>query len=766
MSKKFKYIILSSVILLAVLLGGMAYYVSTLLSPEEIKRVAIAELEKVFPKGRVELGKIKVGVGLSAQLKVTSLSVTPKSEDFTEALFSVEDIDVRIPYLAILRGGGSVEINISEPRLAYHAAQDENNWSWTMEKKADGPAKKDQASSSDTSKSPTPGQVALPAFALQSEVNLNIKGLVVQYKLPEQSGAINIQRLVLKNMNLKTPSAFEIDSAINLVLESGTISFSTLVIGEFDLSSLINNEDLSVRSLIKIRDLRGPGFSTGGQSLNLTTSSTISPEGIIQSDISGELGSSSFKMSVLLDDGVVNVSSIDVSLLLAELMKMSGQTVANLNLQGSLFKLTGSAELNSKGLFPDLAFEVAPAASYTLNGNALTLSARGSQRNEKIELYTDVGLLGGKIETATKGVLNVNDPELDLKKMQPMDSSIVVKEIKLTRSFLQSLLYPPVTKEEQPVVKDANKKEAQEVAAPIILPRGTLTLQIENVVLDDKQLNGNGKVLVGLDRIVTDKFKFNYSEGEGSLTHTTNLVKNGEIKNTFNFQMNKLNLAGLDAFLPPVIKGVRGIFTGSAKGEVDLLTAAPPQYKIDLAVSATQGEIVGLNLSGPINQLLSTLPILQGKIPADRTYEFDESFETLLLRGKFTHQKYDINRYEFKGIDNKVEVKGEGFVSPMGTAGASQLTLTVKDNTGKISEVLQKNVGMTELPVRLVGQEFGLKPDIEYTLSRVAKSALKNEVKKRVTPEVQEKVEQKVDEQINRLKEQGKEQLNKLFRRR
>jgi hypothetical protein len=47
------------------------------------------------------------------------------------------------------------------------------------------------------------------------------------------------------------------------------------------------------------------------------------------------------------------------------------------------------------------------------------------------------------------------------------------------------------------------------------------------------------------------------------------------------------------------------------------------------------------------------------------------------------------------------------------------------ENEGKIADILQKNIGSKTLPLRLVGPGFGLKPDIQYTVSRVAKSAFK-----------------------------------------
>jgi radical SAM superfamily enzyme YgiQ (UPF0313 family) len=54
-------------------------------------------------------------------------------------------------------------------------------------------------------------------------------------------------------------------------------------------------------------------------------------------------------------------------------------------------------------------------------------------------------------------------------------------------------------------------------------------------------------------------------------------------------------------------------------------------------------------------------------------------------------------------------------------------------DNGKIGEVLQKNLGSKVLPIRLVGPGFAMKPEVQFTISRVAKSAAKTKGVEAVT---------------------------------
>ena len=122
--------------------------------------------------------------------------------------------------------------------------------------------------------------------------------------------------------------------------------------------------------------------------------------------------------------------------------------------------------------------------------------------------------------------------------------------------------------------------------------------------------------------------------------------------------------------------------------------------------------------------MLASIPMVKDKVQ-DKAIKLDGNFETLNMKGRFTNEEYAINSFTFFGINKKVEITGNGNLYPMPGGKNSSMDVNFTENEGKIADVLQKNVGTKTLPMRLVGPGFGLKPDIQYTLSKIAKSAVK-----------------------------------------
>jgi hypothetical protein len=110
----------------------------------------------------------------------------------------------------------------------------------------------------------------------------------------------------------------------------------------------------------------------------------------------------------------------------------------------------------------------------------------------------------------------------------------------------------------------------------------------------------------------------------------------------------------------------------------------------------------------------------------DKQLKIDGNFETLTMKGRFTNVLYGISIFDFIGIDKKVQVTGSGDIYPHVESGKlSSMEVNFIDNTGKISDVLLKNVGTKVLPLRVVGAGFDMKPDYNYTISKLAKGAFK-----------------------------------------
>jgi hypothetical protein len=261
---------------------------------------------------------------------------------------------------------------------------------------------------------------------------------------------------------------------------------------------------------------------------------------------------------------------------------------------------------------------------------------------------------------------------------------------------------------------------------PPKLPSLNVKLDLTKIKIDDRDFNAKFVVTTRGNVIKTEKGEILYSKGKGSFTHTTVLGKKS--KHSFAFKMENLLLDGLNAFLPPSVKGVKGEFNGNLSGDATT-SATTLNYSVDVGVQAKNGEIQGINFTDQIKGIVSKLPVLKDKMSGDKTYDIDGKFETMSLKGVFSEKEYLINDYKLTTDKKQAEIFGSGKVSPPPINGLGELDFNLKDLSGKISGPLKQNTGLDVLPMKLVGNGFSLSPDYEYTAKKVLKGGVQTKGK-------------------------------------
>ena len=103
MSKSMK-IIISLVITLLLAFAAGVFYISSQINPDEIKTLAIENIEKGLPHANVDIDKIDYSIGTSIKLSVQKISLKLKKND--KPLLMLNEVSLHIPLLAIVTGGG------------------------------------------------------------------------------------------------------------------------------------------------------------------------------------------------------------------------------------------------------------------------------------------------------------------------------------------------------------------------------------------------------------------------------------------------------------------------------------------------------------------------------------------------------------------------------------------------------------------------------------------------------------------------------------
>jgi hypothetical protein len=305
--------------------------------------------------------------------------------------------------------------------------------------------------------------------------------------------------------------------------------------------------------------------------------------------------------------------------------------------------------------------------------------------------------------------------------------------------------------EEAIAAEEASKKAAaaaiakgEPTKAAMGLPPSSINVEWSSINIGGEDFSGRGKIITSVNSIAIDNMNFKFSKGAGKLVQTMIIGKSSS-ESKFNLEMANLNLSSFKAFLPPMIENFTGTFTGKVNGTATMFkNGKPALYDVNVVADAKKGEIKKLNISDYINPILANIPVVKDKMK-DKQLKIDGNFETLTMKGRFTNVLYNIAAFDFVGIDKKVQISGSGEIYPQAGSGkTSAMEVNFVDNTGKISEVLMQNVGTKVLPLRVTGPGFDLKPDYGYTISKLAKGALKTKGEEKLKEALQKNLDKLV----------------------
>jgi hypothetical protein len=302
--------------------------------------------------------------------------------------------------------------------------------------------------------------------------------------------------------------------------------------------------------------------------------------------------------------------------------------------------------------------------------------------------------------------------------------------------------------EQNTTSKETSRAQVKEGTGSVpLIPPGEITIKMTNVKIDERPFSMNSKIFLTPSKLGLKKTTFAFSKGKGTVDATVNISKS-KTNGNFSFDLKEFDLIGLKPFLPKnVLKAITGTFSGKTDGSFSMMSSKV-KYDVFAKLSAQNGEIKGVKISDYIKPIITKIPSV-GKKYSDKVVDVDGKFKTLSLNGRFLQNKYTIKNYRFIGLGKNVDLSGNGYISPIPT-GKSEMYATYRDPNGKITKVLKKEAGTDKLMLKLKGKGFSLKPDINYTLSKLSKTAVKTQGKKQLDKFLKD--------------DKNKKKLNKLFK--
>lgn len=755
--------------------GGIFYFASTKLQPDEIKKMTIAETQKVFPKAEVLLENVEIGWGLNFNINLKKFSIKAVKDNEKIEMMSVDQLVVKVPLWAILTGSGVVEVKLDAPLMNYHEFKEGNNWTYAMGDKKAEDANKTEASSASGDAS---AASALGIFG-KSKINVKLSDVSVKYILRDSSnGQIKVSRFLVKGLNFESSTAFEIASNANFVMkDQSNISFDTIAIGEFNIADMIKDGSISSVVIVKVNNITKSGLNWKFPEITTNIDFVLKKDGEVKGKLTTTFESqnkitANFKMTKEMEISDINAEIIlkDVAAMMG-LEKMVDMSKAKLSLKGNVLYS------EDKKINATIGFAIAPGIIYSQEGVTASTTVNGDFKGSDLSVKVKTEMLEGSINTLVNGQFNPNE-KFDMAKLKPFDIKVVASGMRVPEKFIRAKLWDKkpetvsTTAEESKAPVDSKSKdpskttavtEAGKNAPPMGLPPSSVNVEWSNLNIGGEDFSGRGKIITSLKSIAIDNMNFKFSKGTGKLTQTMFLEKNSS-ESKFNFEMTNLNLSSFKAFLPPMIENFSGTFTGKVNGSATMFkNGKAPGYDVNVIADAKKGEIKKLNISDYINPILASIPVVKDQVK-EKQFKFDGNFETLTMKGHFTNSQYSISSFDFVGLDKKIQVTGSGEIYPVVSSGKmSTMEVNFTDNTGKISDVLVKNVGTKILPLRLSGPGFELKPDTSFTISKLAKGAFKTKGEEKVKEVLQKNIDKIVPAEA---KEKVKGLLDGFFKKR
>ena len=765
---------------LKIILGAMAsvtlitfialfFVVKSKVNSEEIRKVAIEEIQKVFPNAKVQLGKLELGIGTSVSLTADQFAISQFFNKKEHDLLKVKDLKVRIPILSILTGGGAIDVIMDSPHINYLEMKDNNIWAVAMKEKK-GKKKKGKTSprpveNKKGAESPGAEVLVVPAFIANSTVNLKLTDILVKYRLASsQRGEVRISKFLVKQLGLESPAAYEIASKMDLNLDkTEKASFETLIIGGFNLKNFLEKGQVSSKVHIKLSDFNFTKMPFIVPDITSDINLDIFKTGAVNGKVKTEFKDSSLNLDFTLSGSRIEIKNIKTALLFSDIVGILNDKTMPVSGNKTKIFLSGGLKINDGKLFPALNFDVNPGISIKANDQVMIATAKGNYSGKNISLSSNIKAFGGDIVAKLKTVFDLNSKQTALHKRIPSyNVNVDLIGLNLPKEFLQKTIYgggkkaEPKKNDAPAATGSAPAKAAAASAVIPLLPKGKINVSLKNINIGGEKFNGDTYIATTATKVKTPRLNFTLGNGKGSFNQETTLSKS-KVATKFGLKLTALNLASFNSLLPPGVSEVKGICNGTVSGNVS--TGKVLTYRVPVKLDCKDGELKGVDIKDYIQGIYAMakkIPKVGDKIDPNKSVDIDGNFETLNLKGNFAHNDYNLEKFYFVGLKKKIDLKAHGHIYPTGKEG--RVFVDLKDQIA-ISKNLKKHAGTDTLPLLLKGPGFTLKPDYGFTTKKLAKSAVKKH-KKKVIKKVEKKAKDKVKEL---LKGKGKKFLKGIF---
>jgi hypothetical protein len=768
-----KKILIAITILAFVMITGTAVILKQKISPKELKKIALDYSAKNFPNAVVEIGDINMSLGLKVSFTVDKLSVSEKLNEKILPALKLNGLEIVVPLWSIIVGEGNIEINLTKPDIHLVKNGEALNFVRLFKNpnQENVPAQNNNAANLKDSKTQDSVELELPAFLLNSTINLRVADANLNYSVEQQKGNIIIEKIILKNIGLKSQPAFEINSNFKLGAMNDVLTLNATLIGQIEMSKLLTEKVIGVESVLKVDNLRLENANRSLPDVKIESSLKYFLIGDIALNYNALIGSNN-KLSgeILVGSNGLEIKNINCQLFLDELLEIAGvKKDIPLQPNGAFLKLIGNIDINNQGRISNsLEWSTDKNIAVEVQGINITSLLKGSFKEKKIVFGATGNFLDGSYNLNAIGEFDLNQKQIEFEKMGPFEITVDVDRIKLTEEVIQPFLISSPARSDQAIVTVANPevvKEGQSEAGSQktqgynfpLLPETTFVLNLKDSTFDKSNLALNMKLKIKKQSINSEKFNIFLNNGSISNKMEIKLFKK-QINGNVYTDVKSVELNSFHLFMPKIFNQISGDFTGNFKADFELPSNTPIKYYFSTTANIKNGELKGLNLKEFLSGQIDKIP---NAIKADNI-PITQNFKLLTVNATGDANAIEIKKSHFIGLDEKVEIKSTGKLFMPGSSGQSELLLDLTDHSGALAKSLEKYAATNTIPLKLKGKEFALALDYGFTTQKLLKLTLKNKGNELLKEKAPELIKQHLPEKLKE-NENVKKLLKKFF---
>jgi hypothetical protein len=652
---------------------GSYFYLKRKLSSEKITKVITSNIRQFLPGAKVSIDDIHLKVGGGLKVGVDNITLT--DQETGKTILAIPYITLKVPLLSLVTGKGNIEFIFDKPQFFYHSANNLSNFERVFRKDL-----------LENRKLILEEVLELPYVFKNSKISFKAHDVLIEYNLNgTKSGFMTVDEVIGKNVGFNTNMALEVIKDVK-----GKFSADITMITSLNISEYLRNNKITFRSLARLKNMTAPSLEARIRGLNADIETNISEEGIVTSRFVSKYEKSNLSFTTRYDSskGLLDINNILTFVHLKDFFP------GNVNVTSSIFEMKGRSK-------------VQPHLSFMLNNYMFTFSNRrhlfnisGIVRDSLIKLSTHANFFNGELDADFKVFFKMNSPFVHFSDLiSNIEGTVDLDKAKLPLDFFERKNYPTL----DPKIR---------------LPKGKVNFVVRNTTIPTgNKINGQFSVKSFFNSVAIDDLNFSIGK---ALVNSTNKVTilDDRLDYDIDLDISDLPVKIIKPFFLDHFNFKKGIASILLKGKYSS-NYKGRYYSEDLKydVSIQNGEVNSAYIENSVESLEKTLKSMN-LLKKPLSDLLDGKFRYVTLQGSIDQDAYYVEDLKV-GIRKKLNLIGNGVIyNKRNLKSKSELFLILDDKVG-----ITQMTG--EIPFLIEGTAGNLRPNYQYTMSKLLKKIIK-----------------------------------------